>query len=113
MRRKLTINKFKKVTRKLYRGYPLYEFYGLYEEELGKEKFNKILPYLIEDKILRITRQHPNTNQPKYMLSYQGLNLVEQWNVSKLTIWIIILTVGLFVLGIIQIILFLLSMSRI
>lgn len=97
-----TIEKFKKATREVYRGYPLYEFWGVYERELGTEKLNKIFPYLIEDKILREVGRIPNTNQPKYMLSHNGLNLVSQWNVERLTKWIIVLTIGLFVLGLAQ-----------
>ncbi|MFW6026132.1 MAG: hypothetical protein ACOCRX_07300 [Candidatus Woesearchaeota archaeon] len=41
----------------------------------------------------------------RYRLTAEGLRLVESWGVKKLTKWVIGLTIGLFIIGIGQLIL--------
>jgi len=64
-----------------------------------------IIPMLLEDKIIREQGKDPGDSKMRYRLGVEGIKLVEQWSVERLTKLVMVLTIGLFILGFIQIIL--------
>lgn len=100
MKRKYVVQKIRDVLTEMYNGYPTYYYYGFIEKAVGF----KAIPILEKDLIIHNIGVDP-TGQQMYRIGLEGIKLVEQWKVNKLTNWIIALTIGLFVLGIAQLIL--------
>lgn len=116
-RKNLIVYKLRKYLRRLYEGYPSHFFYG-YEKIDGIEKGMK---HLLEDGIIKEQEFQSGYEEgetpvyklrmlspimsKRYRLTAEGLKLVESWNVEKLTHWIIGLTIGLFILGLFQLVL--------
>lgn len=100
---KLIIHELRKFLRKLYEGYPTHFFFG-YE---NNTELMGGMNILLEDKIIKIysVKDKVGNDRYGYRLLPEGIKLVENWNVNKLTFWVIILTIGLFVIGALQLIL--------
>jgi len=93
----------------MYRGYPNFEYTGFLEEAFG----SGIVDILENDGIIVLVKKTKETiivgNKVKlgkgsYRLGVKGLELVAQWNIERLTKWIIFLTIALIILGVVQII---------
>ena len=104
MFQKIIIKDFKKIIKDMYKGYPMYYFYGALEQKFGRKE---IIPILEDANIIRRVDINNLDGKTRYILGIEGLKLVEHWSIGTLTKWIIILTVGLFIIGGIQIVLLL------
>lgn len=105
------IFKFKDLIIDMHRGVPLYRYYGLIEQIIPDKE---IRDYFFEKDVFvksKLKTLHLG-EQDKYFLGINGINLANTYimqdlsNKTKgLTIWITILSIFLFILGIIQILL--------
>jgi len=112
--RDLVVYRLRKYLRKLYEGYPTHYFYG-YEIVQGIEEG---IENLIEDGIIKgqeFQDGHKQGKTPKYgllmfipimkrkyRLTAEGLKLVDNWNIERLTYWIIGLSIIIMGLGLAQ-----------
>ena len=64
-----TIRKFKKIMIDLFRGYPIWKYYGIFEYHYGKE----ILEILKKDELIEVTF-NISENRNEYRLSGKGVN---------------------------------------
>src|SRR3989344_1878904 len=95
------VYKLRRALRKMYEGYPTHSFFGYLERDI---KFKTGIVNLEQDGLIKRTAKNDEGNE-SYRLTAEGLRLVESWNVNTLTNIIIILTIGLFFIGIAQFIL--------
>ncbi|MEK6890018.1 MAG: hypothetical protein AABX35_02410 [Nanoarchaeota archaeon] len=109
------ITKFKKVMMELFKGYPAYQYFGIFESYFGKEIGEKIVNELCRDKLLELAPK--KENEPiMYRLTKEGINMaisMVNWDndeetsiynkrTHKLTILVVILTIISTITGIIQ-----------
>lgn len=76
-----TFERFRKIMVEMYRGYPDYIFYGLFEDEFGSERASRIIQILEDDGLIiyGLTEQ----GLPAYKLTQRGLEFVfSMMNVS-------------------------------
>ena len=101
-KRRLAVYRLRKFLRKLYEGYPTRFFFG-YED---KHELQQGINVLLEDKIVQSASIKDKNGNERYGLRIkpEGLRLVEGWHIERLTHWIIGLAIGLFILGIVQIV---------
>ena len=99
MDKKLVVYKLRKVLRKLYEGYPTHSYFGYIEKDL---EFKEAIRVLEEDGIIKNTGKFQGKDF--YRLTSEGLKLVEQWNMERLTNVTIILSLIILLLTINQII---------
>ena len=78
---KIEIEKFKEEIEKLYKGFPSYHFYGI-ESMVKDPEIRKVL--CDEHILVKLKRKYTNKGD-EYMLGANGLNLVNSWNIEKLT----------------------------
>lgn len=109
------ITKFKGVMIELFKGYPGFQYFGIFESYFGKELGEEIVRILHQDKLLDIFPKKEN-EPPRYRLTGEGVNMaISMINLDysekmhKFTIWIIMLTIITAIVGIIQIYPFLLK----
>jgi hypothetical protein len=115
---KTTIEKFKKVMIDMYKGYPQYIYFGTFEKEFGKKEAVKIIEKLNNDGLINV--DYDITNKAYYYeLTSKGINFaiaMIQLNFSQKThifnqrIYLftkvmVIFTMGVFFIGLIQLIL--------
>lgn len=103
------ITKFKGVMIELFKGYPGFQYFGIFESYFGKELGEEIVRILHQDKLLDIFPKRENEST-RYRLTGEGVNMaISMINLDysekmhKFTIWIIVLTIITAILGIIQI----------
>jgi len=104
------ITKFKGVMIELFKGYPGFQYFGIFESYFGKTLGEEIVRILHQDKLLDIFPKKEN-EPTRYRLTGDGVNMaISMINLDyseethKFTKWIIILTLLTFILGIGQII---------
>jgi len=97
----ISIKNFRSVLVDMYNGYPNYVYYGIMEKEVG----DSAIDILERDGIINKVGKQMVTNKNAYRLGIEGIKLVEHWNITRLTNWIITLTIGLFVIGAAQLVL--------
>jgi hypothetical protein len=112
-----TIIKFKGVMLELFKGYPAFQYFGIFESYFGKELGEEIVRILHQDKLLDISPKKEN-EYAMYRLTGEGINMAisminldygeetSKYNRSmhKFTIWIIGLTILTAIIGLIQVI---------
>jgi len=111
------ITKFKGVMIELFKGYPAFQYFGIFESYFGKELGEEIVKILEEDGLLKIFPK--KEKEPvRYRLTGEGISMaisMINWdyseetskynkNMHRFTIWIIWLTIITAVIGIIQIV---------
>ncbi len=104
------ITKFKGVMIELFKGYPGFQYFGIFESYFGRELGEEIVRILHQDKLLDIFPK--KENEPiRYRITGDGVNMaISMINLDysekthNFTRWIIILTLLTFLLGIGQII---------
>ena len=67
-----TIRKFRDVMIDLFKGYPAYEYFGIFETYFGKEGGRKIIEILRKDELIEVTREKDN-EPTRYRLSAGGI----------------------------------------
>ena len=101
-----TMQGFKDIMIDLFRGYPAYEYFGIFESYFGDDLGMKIINTLKKDKLIEVVPK-VKEEQAKYRLSNLGLNfaisminleyservLEYSKKLEKLTYWIIGLTI--------------------
>ncbi len=111
-----TIIKFKGVMIELFKGYPAFEYFGIFESYFGKELGEEIVKILNEDGLLRIFPKKGN-EPTRYRLTGDGINMAISMinldyseetsnynkNMHRFTIWIIWLTIITAIVGVFQI----------
>jgi len=68
-----TIKQFKTIMVDLFRGYPAYEYFGIFESIFGKELGEKIIKILKKDNLIEVV-QEERKELTKYRLSAEGIN---------------------------------------
>lgn len=97
---KIQLENFKLLLGIMYKNFPNTTFSGIVEENIS----NKILiDELVNQNIfIRYKREKGYV----YLIGPNGINLISQWQMEKLTRWIAVLTIVLVVIGFAQIVLF-------
>lgn len=117
-----TITKFKRVMIELFKGYPAFQYFGIFESYFGKEIGEEIVKVLHQDRLLEIFSKKEN-EPTKYRLTGNGINMAISMinldyseeisyynkNMYRFTIWIICLTIITAIIGINQIVLYILK----
>jgi len=115
MKNQTTINRFKKIMIEMYRGYPDYIFYGLFHDEFGQERAERIINLLQDDGLIiyGLNRKgHPSYKLTKkgvdFAIAMINLNLSQKTykfnkRIYGFTLAIVIFTCALILIGIIQI----------
>ena len=112
-----TITKFKGVMIELFKGYPAFKYFGIFESYFGKELGEEIVKILHQDGLLEIFPKKEN-EPTRYRLTGDGINMAISMinldyseetsyynkNMHIFTIWIICLTIITAIIGVIQII---------
>lgn len=110
-----TITKFKGVMIELFKGYPAFQYFGIFESYFGKELGEEIVKILHQDHLLEIFPKKENEST-RYRLTGEGINMAISMinldyseetsyynkNMRRFTIWIIGLTTITAVIGITQ-----------
>lgn len=108
--------KLKKAMIELLKGYPLFKYYGIFESYFGPLHGHDVVRILEDDKFIDVRKEE--NKQPEYRLTPQGINLAISMvnldyseeteaynkNMHRFTIWIICLTIITAIIGIIQIV---------
>lgn len=101
-----TIRLFKKVMIKLFKGYPAYFYFGIFESYFGKELGEQIVKIIKYDGLIEIVSKEEN-QQTKYRLTPKGvdfaismINLEYSEKVLKYSKEMRIFTIVIIVLGI-------------
>jgi len=68
-----TIREFKEIMIEMFRGYPRYVFFGLFEEKFGKAEGQRIVNILTKDKLIE-TDYNIKEDLYWYRLSEKGIN---------------------------------------
>jgi hypothetical protein len=91
------IIKFKGIMRELLKGYPAFEYFGIFESHFGNKLGKDIVKILEDDKLITVDRKGTQTS---YRLSKDGIdvavslvNLDYSEKMHQFTIAIIVLTV--------------------
>lgn len=115
------IRKVKRVIIEMFRGYPSYIYWGFFEREFPKiSEAETVIQLLKFDGMLDIIKSNKTNERPYYRLTDKGINFAISMiqldyndkfyeynkNLSLLTNILTWLTGGLFILGLIQIIIF-------
>ncbi len=103
-----TITKFKGVMIELFKGYPAFQYFGIFESYFGKELGEEIVKILHQDNLLEIFPKKEN-EPTRYRLTGEGINMAVSMinldyneNMRRFTIWIIGLTTLTAIIGIVQ-----------
>ena len=108
------VNKFKIAMIELFKGYPVYRYYGIFESYFGHLPGQEVVNILEKDNLIDVIRK--KGEQPLYRLTGDGINMaisminleyaeeISVYNKSmrKFTIWIIILTIITSLVGLID-----------
>ena len=100
----------------LIKGYPAFQYFGIFESYFGKELGEEIVKILYEDNLLKIFPKKENEPK-KYRLTGEGINMaisMINWDYSeetsnynkkmhRFTMWIIWLTIITSIVGVVQI----------
>jgi len=94
---KIEVNKFKKLIKEMYEGFPNYVYYGMVEDVIKNEAILKNLikhDFLIEGECI----DGEGKTRKAYSLGVNALPIVSSWKIETFTIWLIILTAVLAIL---------------
>lgn len=104
-----TIIKFKEVMIELFKGYPAFEYFGIFESYFGNDLGGKIVEILKKDKLIELGPEITD-KPPRYRLTGEGINMAISMinldyseKMNKFTKWIISLTIITVIMGLIQI----------
>lgn len=108
MAEKTTVEKFKKVMVDMYRGYPTYSYFGVFEKEFGKEQAKKIIGQLKKDGIIEVDLDIENDTY-YYNLTKKGIdfaiamtNLNFSQKIYQFTKILVVATIGMFIFSFAQ-----------
>jgi hypothetical protein len=120
-----TIVKFKGIMIELFKGYPAFQYFGIFESYFGKELGEEIVKILHQDGLLEIfpkkenepTRYRLTANEINMAISMINLDYSEETsnynkNMHRFTVWIIWLTIITAIMGVIQIAPFVLKLVQ-
>ena len=103
------ITKFKKVMIELFKGYPGFQYFGIFESYFGRELGEEIVRILRQDKLLD-TFPKKEDEPTRYRLTDEGVNMaISMINLDysgetkRFTVWIIVLALLTFLLGLNQV----------
>lgn len=110
-----TIQQFKKIMDDLVRGYPAYLYFGIFEYYFG-EKAQQIIQFLKDDGLIKVVSPKKKGEPIKYRATPKGIDFatsithlekVSEYSkeTHKFNRRIIFLTIGLFIIGALQLIL--------
>ena len=101
MRKDIEVNKFEKLVKEMYAGFPNWHFIGMVEKVVKTKKVRDILVknhFFIKEQVKKEKKL-----QDQYMIGPAALPLVSAWNSEKLAKDIKILTIVLVIVGIVTI----------
>lgn len=114
MLEKSTVNRFKRVMIEMYRGYPDYVFYGVLEDEFGKDRASRMINLLKDDGLIIFGLNEKGF--PSYKLTKKGVDFaIAMANLdfsqkthyfTEILIWftriLVVATIGMLVFGFAQ-----------